>query len=139
MTSTDRRLQSEVGSLDQVERLAAELHHRWAQQREQPCLVDDGRGGRIDLASTPFAALPAAWQAENLAAARAALRAVAATADKSDPVQRLEAVAVLVHEDWVQRNAARGVSDDLLMDYEQLPEEQRDKDRVIARLALGCG
>ena len=125
--------------MDRVERLAADLHHTWAQQREQkPCLVDDGRGRQIDLATTAFAALPAAWQAENRAAARAALRAVEATADVWDPARRIEAVAALVHDDWVQRNATRGVSDELLVAYEQLSEEERDKDRTIARLALGC-
>lgn len=125
--------------MDRVERLASELHQRWAQQRRhEPRLVDDGRGGRLDLAATPFVALPRSWQAENLAAARAALRAVEATTDVSDPAQRIEVVAALVHDDWVQRNATRGVSDDLLVAYERLSEEERDKDRVIARLALGC-
>lgn len=68
-------------------------------------------GAQIDLATTAFAALPDAWRAETRAAARAALRSVEAPTD---------------------------VWDDLLVAYEQLSEAERDKDRTIARLALGC-
>ena len=125
--------------MGRVERLAAELHQRWVRQRGYATrLVEDERGGHIDLASTPFAALPAAWQEENLAAARSALWAVAATSDVTDPEQRVEAVAALVHESWVKRNAARDAPDELLVSYARLAEEERGKDRVIAVLALSC-
>jgi thiamine pyrophosphate-dependent acetolactate synthase large subunit-like protein len=116
-------------SQERITVMAASLHKDWADARNyEPRLKDDGHGGEIDIANTSFEKLPYQWQQENLAAAEAALSRVKAA--KGD----IDLAAAGIHEDWLSRNGEWAEPHQKLS-YEELSEEEKEKDRVVARIA----
>jgi len=119
-----------------TEATAAQLHERWRASRQlpdgtyDPRWKDDGQGGQVDIANTPYRELPPAWQAENKTAAESAIRAIL-----ENPEATMESLAATVHEDWLGRNGDWAPPEQKLP-YEQLAEEEKEKDRVVVRAAL---
>jgi|FLOH01.1.fsa_nt_gi hypothetical protein len=132
-----------------TEAIAAELHETWrnAWARDNgglvnglypPRLKDDGTGGQVDIANTTFGDLPPKWQHENREAAQAAQVSVLRELlnDQHNTTEDLiEAVSVRVHASWVERNK-QWAPDELTVPFDQLNEEEKEKDRVVARAAL---
>lgn len=132
--------------------LAAELHEMWRRGFESANGVgavrmkDDGEGGEVNI-NAPYAELPAKWQAENLAAASHAVGVAYYLLEQlsearyygvSRSVEQLvELVAEQVHVAWLERNGAWAPAE-LAVPYAALPDEEKEKDRVIARLALAA-
>jgi hypothetical protein len=85
---------------------AGVLHEMWRQNRRQPDgsfeprWKDDGAGGQVDIANTPYENLPDKWKAENRASADSAVQAMLA-----DPDADMEILASDVHDQWLTRNA----------------------------------
>lgn len=114
---------------------AALLHDAWRAPRAlpgggfEPRLKPDGAGGEVDIANANFADLPAMWQEENLAAAAFAVDFLL-----RHPGVGVEAMSALVHQDWLSRNA-RQAEPAQLVAYEELSEDEKEKDRRVARAA----
>ena len=125
-----------------VDMLASKLHENWAdgyragemaKGNENPTrMKDDGMGGQVDILNTAYADLPPKWQGENKAQAEAAISLVAKNMD--DVMGNIEGLAAQVHEQWLSRNswAANGP---LGVPYNELPEEEKQKDRDVITAA----
>jgi hypothetical protein len=130
--------------------LAAELHEMWRRGFEAANGVgavrmkDDGSGGECNI-NAPYSTLPPKWQAENLAAASHAVGVTAYLLDQMSEAryygvsrtteQLVELIAEQVHVAWLERNGAWAPAE-LAVPYADLTDEEQEKDRVIARLAL---
>jgi hypothetical protein len=130
--------------------LASALHEMWRRGFEAANGVgavrmkDDGAGGECNI-NAPYAALPSKWQAENLSAASHAVAVSAYLLSqlseasfygvrRSDD-ELVELIAEQVHVAWLERNGAWAPAE-LAVPYADLTDEEQEKDRVIARLAL---
>lgn len=79
---------------------------------------DDGTTGDINV---PFNQLNITWQRENLAAADAAF--------KAQIFSSLEDAAAFVHMEWMKRNPKQDYNTHQHVDYDLLPEDEKQKDR----------
>ena len=117
--------------------VASVLHNNWREARKQadgsyePRMKDDGKGGKVDIANTDYHSLPEQWQRENLESARSALKAAQAAGPKAD----VETVAEAVHIAWLERNS-EWAEEIQKLPYADLPEDEKEKDRVVARAAI---
>jgi hypothetical protein len=123
--------------------IASQIHEEWRAPRRRPDGTFEPRTketqdaewiaahgvGEVDIANTAFLDLPADWRRENTIAAELAARVVEATIDY---------LAALIHEQWVSRHFEEDWARDsgLLMAFRDLPDDEQEKDRVIARTAL---
>ncbi|WP_433226366.1 hypothetical protein [Microtetraspora malaysiensis] len=135
-----------------VEGLAGRLHDAWRAGRRLPgggyepqirTTADRAwarRHGadRVDIANTGYRDLPADWQRENRESAIVAVRLVTEGrrrgADLSGE-EFMESASHAVHEAWLVRNGRRA-SPEQRLPYRLLPEAEKEKDRLVVRLAL---
>ena len=110
------------------------LHERWcsawkAQKGGEsvPRLKPVSDGGPLVDINVPFVELHPEWQAENLAAAKAAKAAV--TLHPDDTAAAVEAAAAFCHAEWMKRATMDAYNSALFVDYTLLPEVEKDKDR----------
>lgn len=92
-------------------------------------MKDDGQGGEVDIANTPYADLPPKWQAENKASAESAVRAIL-----DNPDADMEQLASIVHDAWLERNGSWAPPEQNVP-YEQLSETEKQKDRDVVEAA----
>jgi hypothetical protein len=131
--------------------LADRLHDLWRSERrlENGTFVERvketndkdwiGKHGtsQVDIANTSFSELPSDWQKENLIAATDAL-AILREAIKNDiPLDSsfVEEASADLHSKWLARNSS-WASDVQCRPYKDLPEEEKEKDRIIIREAI---
>ncbi|MFT3726538.1 MAG: hypothetical protein QM759_01765 [Terricaulis sp.] len=114
-----------------VEYFAARSHDAWRRefhknnpdQKAQPRMRM--RGGKMVDINQPWSSLDSAAKADNMIAAEAAYSAL-----ERYPKNR-EKAAAFVHKQWVKRNRTDpNQSPDLFKPYAELPEIEKDKDRV---------
>ncbi len=125
-----------------VDMLASKLHENWAsgyragemaKGNENPTrMKDDGMGGQVDILNTSYDQLPAKWQAENKAQAESAISLVAK--DMEGAMGNIEGLAAQVHEQWLSRNSW-AKDGPLGVPYNELPEEEKQKDRDVVEAA----
>lgn len=125
-----------------VEMLASKLHKIWADNyrsgemakgNENPTrMKDDGMGGQVDILNTSYSDLPAKWQAENKAQAESAIGLVARNMDSAS--MDIEGLAAQIHEQWLSRNSW-AKDGPLGVPYNELPEEEKKKDRDVIKAA----
>ena len=138
---------------DLVKKVASKLHDAWREPRriegtdkfeprikpvkdEQWPLRHNGQT-EIDIANTSYENLPAPWQAENKAAAQSAVNAILKAQTHSTPLNEdfIEFASNQQHQDWLLRNGEWAPQEQKLP-YNQLPESEKEKDRVVVRTAL---
>ena len=124
-------------------KIASRMHELWRAGR----LQSDGtyaprvktiNSTEYDIANLSFSALPAELQKSNLSAAHAASTSVErACVDGKDLRSDgfIEWAAKRQHENWVAENNAWG-DPALLVEYAELSEVEKEKDRVFVRSAL---
>lgn len=125
-----------------VDMLASKLHENWAsgyragemaKGNENPTrMKDDGMGGQVDILNTSYDQLPPKWQAENKAQAESAISLVAK--DMEGAMGNIEGLAAQVHEQWLSRNSW-AKDGPLGVPYNELPEEEKQKDRDVVQAA----
>lgn len=123
----------------EVDSIASGMHEEWQQARNfEPRMKDDGNGGEVDIANTPYSQLPDKWKKENYESAAFAVEAAikAAAVNRSKTIG-VDEVAEQIHVDWLVRNGS-WAEDSQKLPYSQLSEEEREKDRVIARQAINA-
>ena len=129
-----------------TEALASDLHDQWRAPRllsdgtYEPRWKDDGAGGQVDIANTAFKDLPPKWQAETYASAESASNAMTLATGSEGKLDAngapdVDFMADLIHKDWLKRNNSYA-TDIQKLPYDQLPEEEKEKDRIFARTAL---
>lgn len=124
--------------------VGAELHDIWRKNRiledgtyepriketdDEEWIKENGTD-KVDIANKSFKELPDDWQKENLEAGKVAVNLVFDDAIKDKSCDhKVESFSSDVHEAWLERNKwADGT--DLDVPYEQLPEDEKSKDRV---------
>jgi len=116
-----------------LEKFASDLHELWRsgwikQNNGQslPRMKKGSTGEQVDI-NVPFAQLDPAWRKENEEAAKAALQSV-----KQFPEDE-EAAANYIHQEWMKRNPKGDWNATQHVPYTNLPEEEKEKDRVHYR------
>lgn len=126
---------------DPVHRFASLAHEKWRQNfdptgtKERIKKNSDGTEGNINV---PFEKLHPDWQQENLAAGKAALEAVKMFPNSLANPEEMEAAAKFIHDKWMKRNPKADYNAAQHVDYEQLPEpeKQKDRDHVVTMMKL---
>ena len=107
----------------------------WVEQRSDipaSALKEEEGKKFIDIAALPNSKLPPQYSGENTAAAKGAVEAIA-----ENPRAGMEAFAAVVHTQWVGRNESWAPAE-LKVPYAELPEVEKEKDRVIIRVAAAA-
>lgn len=91
----------------------------------------------FDIAATSYVDLPADWQKENKLGAEVATDAVLMAVDDGRTFDDafVEDAAAIVHAKWVERNGS-WAAEELKKPYAELPEDEKEKDRVFVRRAI---
>ena len=118
---------------DSVTRFASSAHEEWRRNfdptgtKERIKKNSDGTEGNINV---PFEKLHPDWQRENLAAGKAAAEAV------SKFPNNIEHAAEYIHIGWMKRNPKADYNAAQHVPYDQLPEDEKEKDRVHVRTMM---
>ena len=116
-----------------VTQFASMAHEEWRKNfdptgsKERIKKNSDGSEGNINV---PFEKLHPDWQKENLAAGRAAEDAVKKFPDD------IEQAAEYIHIEWIKRNPKADYNAAQHVAYDQLPEDEKEKDRVHVRTMI---
>lgn len=116
-----------------VTQFASAAHDEWRRNfdptgtKERVKKNSDGSEGNINV---PFEKLHPDWQRENLSAGQAAYEAV--TKFPND----IEKAAEYIHIEWMKRNPKGDWNAAQHVPYDQLPEDEKEKDRVHVRTMM---
>ena len=116
-----------------VTQFASSAHEEWRRNfdptgtKERVKKNSDGSEGNINV---PFEKLHPDWQRENLAAGRAAAEAVTKFPDD------MEKAAEYIHIQWMKRNPKADYNAAQHVPYDELPEDEKEKDRVHVRTMI---
>ena len=116
-----------------VTQFASMAHEEWRKNfdptgtKQRIKKNSDGTEGDINI---PFEKLHPDWQKENLAAGKAAEDAV-----KNFP-DDIEKAAEYIHIEWMKRNPKADYNAAQHVAYDQLPEDEKEKDRVHVRTMM---
>lgn len=142
-----------VQSVDLVTQVASKLHDAWREPRRiagtdkfepriKPAKDPDwiaSHGGltELDIANTNYENLPKPWQAENKAAAESAVNEIKKAESSGILLDDsfVESASNAQHEAWLSRNGSWAPAEQKLP-YSELPESEKEKDRVVVRTAL---
>jgi hypothetical protein len=132
--------------------IASQLHEDWRKTRlnedgtyeprlkntsDQEWISAHDGLAEVDIANTTYENLPADWQAENATAGEVvATELVTSRRNGLDITpKKVEEIASIVHDKWLERNEwAKG--GELDVPYEQLPEDEKAKDRDQVMIGL---
>jgi len=122
---------TEAKRTGKVMQFSAKAHYEWRKQYVKsngnvPRIKKNSDGTEGDI-NVPFHKLHPDWQRENIAAGHAALEAV-----KKHP-HDTEKAAEHVHKEWMKRNPKADYNADQHKPYSELPEAEKEKDRVHVR------
>ena len=126
-------VQSGILAENAVQQFASMAHEEWRQNFDpsgtKPRIKknSDGTEGNINV---PFDKLHPDWQKENLAAGQAAEHAV-----KKFP-NDIEKASEYIHIEWMKRNPKADYNAAQHVPYDQLSEDEKEKDRVHARTMM---
>ena len=116
-----------------ITQFASAAHEEWRRNfdptgtKERVKKNSDGSEGDINV---PFEKLHPDWQRENLAAGQAAAQAVAKFSND------IEKAAEYIHIEWMKRNPRADYNAAQHVPYDQLPEIEKEKDRVHVRTMM---
>lgn len=137
--------------------LWSEFHEKWRKSRKkmndwtyEPRMkktkdrkwIEKNWTDELDIANTKFEDLPSDWQKENYQAAKYIInlvydRAISVYTENDGHYGKLfsfdaiEGLASKVHDDWMKRNERQKDSNpELFVPYSELPEIEKEKDRV---------
>ena len=126
-------VQSGVLAENAVHQFASLAHEEWRRNFDSTGTKtrikknSDGTEGDINV---PFDKLHPDWQKENLAAGEAAERAVKKFPDD------IEKAAEYIHIKWMKRNPKADYNAAQHVPYDELPEDEKEKDRVHVRTMM---
>ena len=116
-----------------VHQFASRAHEEWRRNYDptgtKPRIKKNSDGTEGDI-NVPFDQLHPDWQRENLAAGNAAAEAV------NKFPNDIEKAAEYVHIEWMKRNPKADYNAAQHVPYDDLPEEEKEKDRVLARTMM---
>jgi hypothetical protein len=126
-------VQSGVLAENAVHQFASSAHEEWRRNFDstgtKPRIKKNSDGTEGDI-NVPFDKLHPDWQKENLAAGQAAERAVKKFPDD------IEKASEYIHIEWMKRNPKAEYNAVQHVPYDELPEDEKEKDRVHARTMM---
>ena len=118
---------------DPITQFASLAHEEWRRNFDptgtKPRIKKNSDGSEGDI-NQPFDKIHPDWQRENLAAGKAAADAVA-----KFPTD-MEKAAEYIHIEWMKRNPKADYNAAQHVPYDQLPEDEKEKDRVHVRTMM---
>ena len=92
----------------------------------------------VDIANTEFEDLPSNWQRENLEAAKVAVGLVYKKVVDWEKItsEMIEEMSNIVHIKWLERNWIEWSFENQRVNYENLSEEEKAKDRIQIEIAI---
>jgi hypothetical protein len=120
--------------LGKVMQFASKAHDAWRKQHiidkgDVPRIKKNSDGTEGDI-NVPFHKLHTDWKKENIGAGHAAMAAV-----KKHP-HDMEKAAEHVHNEWMKRNPKSDYNASQHKPYKDLPDDEKEKDRVHVRTML---
>ncbi len=117
-----------------IEQFASSAHDEWRRslppnEQNVPRMRSKNGGPKADI-NVPFDQLHPTAQQENLAAGQAAAEAV------SKFPNNLEQAAEYIHIEWMKRNPQDDYNAAQHKSYDELPEIEKEKDRVHVRTMM---
>ena len=117
-----------------IEQFASLAHDEWRRslppnEQNEPRMRSKNGGPKADI-NVPFDQLHPTAQQENLAAGQAAAEAV------SKFPNNLEQAAEYIHIEWMKRNPQDDYNAAQHKSYDELPEDEKEKDRVHVRTRM---
>jgi CO/xanthine dehydrogenase Mo-binding subunit len=117
-----------------IEQFASLAHDEWRRslppnEQNEPRMRSKNGGPKADI-NVPFDQLHPTAQQENLAAGQAAAEAV------SKFPNNLEQAAEYIHIEWMKRNPQDDYNAAQHKSYDELPEDEKEKDRVQDRTMM---
>jgi hypothetical protein len=116
-----------------VHQFASRAHEEWRRNYDptgtKPRIKKNSDGSEGDI-NVPFDQLHPDWQKENLAAGNAAAEAV------NKFPNDIEKAAEYVHTEWMKRNPKADYNSAQHVPYDDLPEDEKEKDRVHVRTMM---
>ena len=118
---------------DPITQFASLAHEEWRRNFDptgtKPRIKKNSDGSEGDI-NQPFDKIHPDWQKENLAAGKAAADAVAKFSTD------MEKAAEYIHIEWMKRNPKADYNAAQHVPYDQLPEDEKEKDRVHVRTMM---
>jgi hypothetical protein len=119
--------------MDPITQFASNAHEEWRRNFDptgtKPRVKKNSDGTEGDI-NVPFEKLHPDWKKENLAAAHAAHHAVKHFG------RDMEKAAEYVHNEWMKRNPKGDWNAAQHVPYDDLPEDEKEKDRVHVRTMM---
>jgi hypothetical protein len=118
---------------DPITQFASLAHEEWRRNFDptgtKPRIKKNSDGSEGDI-NQPFDKIHPDWQRENLAAGKAAADAVSKFSTD------MEKAAEYIHIEWMKRNPKADYNAAQHVPYDQLPEDEKEKDRVHVRTMM---
>ena len=135
-----------------IQKVASTFHGEWRKNRLQsdwtykPMIEkseDEKRTKEhwtdtVDIANTEFEDLPYNWKYENIEAAKVAVNLVYEKILNLEKIsiETIEEMSNIVHEKRLERNWIAGSFENQRVSYEDLSEEEKEKDRLQVNIAI---
>ena len=135
-----------------IEKIASIFHENWRKSRlnmdgkYKPMIekAEDREWVRkhwtrlVDITNTKFEDLPNNWKEENLEAAKVAVNLVYKKVVNGEEItsEMIEQMSKVVHEKRLERNWKEWSFENQRVDYKELSEEEKSKDRDQIRIAI---
>lgn len=135
-----------------IQKVASTFHEEWRKNRLQndwtykPMIEKSKDGIRniahwtdtVDIANTDFVDLPDNWKYENIEAAKVAVDLVYEKILNLENIsnETIEEMSNIVHKKWLERNWIEWSFENQRVSYENLSEEEKEKDRIQIKTAI---
>ena len=135
-----------------IHEVASVFHEKWRENRLQKdgtykSMIEKSedkewnikhRTDVVDIANTKFEDLPSNRKYENFEAAKIAVDLVYEKVVNREKItsQEIEEMSKIVHEKWLERNGIHWSFENQRVDYGNLSEEEKAKDRIQIELAI---
>ena len=137
---------------DIIEKVASVFHEKWRENRlmnneKYKPMIEKSEDKEwnvkhwtdtVDIANTEFEDLPSNRKHENLEAAKVAVDLVYDKVTNWEEInsEMTEEMSKIVHEKWLERNGVQWSFENQRVDYQNLSEEEKAKDRIQIELAI---
>ena len=135
-----------------IKKVASAFHEKWRENRLQSDgkyrpMIEKSQDEEwnikhwmdvVDIANTEFVDLPSNRKYENFEAAKVAVDLVydkVVNWEKID-LEMIEEMSKIVHGKWLERNGIRWSFENQRVEYEELSDEEKAKDRIQIELAI---
>jgi len=137
---------------DIIEKVASVFHEKWRENRlmnneKYKPMIEKSEDKEwnvkhwtdtVDIANTEFEDLPLNRKYENLEAAKVAVDLVYEKVVNWEKInsEMIEEMSKIIHEKWLERNGIQWSFENQRVEYRDLSEEEKVKDRIQIELAI---